>query len=168
MDVPGGNYQADEGIVNLLAYYNDRGIGTQYSCQGGRTTSNDRPSNGYIYFTSVDTLPAFLAATEELLQSAKRFDLLRRLRGLDDTADDLDADQQETPGNFGQTWQLAVSFNTYRAGQEIVDAEARLGRMLTRNELVERGRRGWVYMVRIPADDLLTLDRLAGNHQNRP
>jgi len=181
--VPGTDFEADASIVNLLAYFNQRGLATLYSCQGD-TAPNELSARGeilhrrkwwreetqaekirtwwnewegcfgYVMFADLSTLPACIRAFEDLIHETGDTNMLANMvRG--SLVPPAMPDRREC-----WTYDFWLRDGQYRADAK--KFENRHGRTPTRQEASEiRMELGWVYSFRIPAPQLLALDKAA-------
>lgn len=139
--VAGQTFLADAGIRDLVAYLNNRGITTIYSCQG------ESNGDGYIGMSDLSTLPAFLTALEELIIDGAHREMLGKVRNMGDTS-----------------WKIRVGFLPYRASLAEASIAATDDLLLTDAEIRQVGRSGgWTYNITMPSDDLLRLNDIARN-----
>lgn len=182
--VPGTDFETDASIVNLLAYFNQRGLTTLYSCQGNEapkklSTQGEALLNkkwwrrqqaqsdkirrwqdewmvcyGYVMFADLSTLPVCIRAFEDLIHEIGDTDMLANMaRG--SLVPQVSTDQRDY-----WIYEFWLRDGQYR--DDVKKFESQHGRIPTRQEASEiRMKLGWVYTCRIPARQLLALDKAA-------
>jgi hypothetical protein len=159
-DVPGMGFEADSGIVNLLAYLNEQGVATLFSCQG------DESQAGYMLLDDPGSLPSFLQCAESLIRASGQRELLLALRH--DARDFFDLEQEEPPvGGVSRHlfWEIKPSFNLFFAAHAVDDAvrQSVTDDMTPDAEQLHRAgySAGWKLRVSIPAEHMRVLDDAA-------
>ena len=169
----GGGTTVDSAISNLITYYNENGLKTQYSCQGDEipetALKNGGPSKmqcgndyGYIMFTELEMFTTFINRTEKLLgkgcQHPRAGEVLANLREAGDYY-------------FFKypAWMFEIQYTSYPlVGGEveyIAKIESEQKRVLSSDEVahvyeIAVERNYWRFTVRIPAEDLAALDEI--------
>lgn len=174
----GGETTADSAIANLVTYYNQNGLKTQYSCQGNsipeKTLKKIRKSAiqcateyGYILFAEIEKFPTFISLTENLLESGgahpRAGEVLVNLR---------EAGERHFSTFKHPAWIFESHYTSYplvgREGEYIVKIETERKVAFSSDEVkrvydVAVKQNYWRFAVRIPFEDLVALDEIVRN-----